>query len=200
MGHRSSAGRGPTIAAVDRRSQVLPIPLGGLSPVRRQSSALLRRYRRHQSAALLAVAGMATGAAVWLSTSPRSFTVEMTASGVRVGDVLLTATAALATDGIRVFSGQASLALSPTKAGTAHGAAVMLWKGVATTGQCVLHVLPLSAAEACHFKNATAELTAIDTFDFASRLWHRHYGDGVEITIMVPKGGDLIPIPFPLGR
>ncbi len=160
----------------------------------------MRTWRRHQSAALLAVAAAATGGAVWLATSPRSFTVAANASEVRVDGVVLTASAPHVKGGMRVFTGQASLALTPAKSGMVHGAAVMVWKGMVTTGKCVLHLAPLSASETCRFRNGAVELTATDTFDSASRLWHRRYGDGVDVTVMVPKGSDLVPIPFPLGR
>ena len=165
-----------------------------------EDSALMRTWRRRQSAALLAIAAAATGGAVWLSTSPRSFTVEANASEVRVDDVVLTASPPHVTGGIRVFTGQATLALTPAKSGMVHGAAVMIWKGMVTTGQCVLRLGALSATEACRFRNGAVETTATDIFDSASRLWHRRYGDGVDITVMVPKGSDLVPIPFPLGR
>ena len=79
-------------------------------------------------------------------------------------------------------------------------AAVMTLNGVEATGQCEIQVLPVSASEACQFKSGAAESTSTGTFDFASRTWHRHYSDGVEVTIMVPRGSELIPIPFPLGH
>jgi hypothetical protein len=199
MRHKSPEGRLPTSAVLDRRAQALPVPLGGLRPVRRQPSALLRTWRRHQSAALLAVAATATGGAVWLAATPRSFTVEANASEVRVDGAVLTASSH-GTGGIRVFSGQASLALTPSKSGMVRGAAVMVWKGMVTTGQCVLHLGPLSATETCRFRNGAVELTSTDAFDVASRVWQRRYGDGIDITVTVPKGSDLIPIPFPLGR
>ena len=197
---RGPGGTTPTIAVLDRRTQALPVPLGGLRPVRRQSSALMRAWRRHQSAALLAIAAVATGIALWLSTSPRSFTVVANAHEVRIDGGVLSALPQHIAAGLRVFTGQASLAITPAKSGVMHGAAVMLWKGLATTGRCVLDLGPLRATEACRFRYGALELTAVDTFDFGSRLWHRRYGDGVDITVVVPKGSDVIPMPFPIGR
>jgi hypothetical protein len=200
MRPRRAIGRLSSTTALDRTAQVLPVPLGRLAPVRRQSSTLWRGCRRYESAALLAIAAVATGGALWLSVAPRSFTVEMNATEVRVDDVVLTASVVQSMHGIRVFTGPASLALAAVKSGTMRGGAVMTWKGVVSTGRCVLHVVAASASESCHFKSGAAEWTSIDTFDFASRVWHRHYEDGVDITITVPGGGEVIPIPFPLGR
>jgi hypothetical protein len=200
MRRKDAVGRLREVTALDRTTQVLPVPLGGLNPVRRQPSALLRSCRRHQSAALVALAALATGGAVWLSTSPRSFMVEESAGAVRVDGVVLVASIAESRTGGRVFTGQASLALSAVKSGTLTGAAVMTWKGGAATGRCVLHLLSSGASEVCQFASGATRLASADSFDVASRIWHRHYRDGVDITITVPRGSDLIPIPFPLGR
>jgi hypothetical protein len=200
MRHRRAAGRLDGTAALDRTPQILPIPLGGLTPVRRRSSVVLRRFRRHQSTALLALAAVATGGAVWLSTSSRSFTVELTASELRVDGVVLTASTPQPVGGTTVFTGQASLALTTGDSGSMRAAAVMTLNGVEATGQCEMHVLPMTASEACNFKSGAAEVTSVGTFDFASRTWHRRYSDGVETTITVPGGSELIPVPFPLGH
>jgi hypothetical protein len=117
-----------------------------------------------------------------------------------VDDVVLTAANPRLEGGMRVFAGQASLAVTALRSGSMRAAAVMTSKGVEGTGQCELHVLALSASEACHFKSGAAELTSTATFDFASRTWHRRYSDGVEIAITVPRGSELIPLPFPLGH
>jgi hypothetical protein len=200
MRHRRAAGRPDGTAALDRTPQILPIPLGGLTPVRRRSSVVLRRFRRHESTALLALACVATGGAVWLSTSSRSFTVEMTASGLRVDDLVLTASTRQSVGGMRVFTGQASVALAVVESGSMRAAAVMTLNGVEATGQCESHVLSTTASETCQFKSGGAGLTSTATFDFGSRTWDRRYSDGIEVTIMVPRGSELIPIPFPLGH
>jgi hypothetical protein len=200
MRHRRVAGRPDRTAALDRTSQILPVPLGGLTPVRRRSSMVLRSWRRHESAAVLAVAVVATAGAVWLSTTSRSFTVEMNGNRIRVDDVVLTAAAPRFGNGMRVFTGQASVALTAMVSGSMRAAAVMTLNGVEATGQCEIHVLPMRTSEACQFKSGAAESTSTGTFDFEARTWHRRYSDGVEITIMVPRGSELIPIPFPLGH
>jgi hypothetical protein len=200
MGDKRVAGRIDGAAALDRMPQILPIPLGGLTPVRRRSSAVLRRFRRHQTTALLGLAAVATGGAAWLSTSSRSFTVEVTVGGVRVDDAVLTASTRHPVGGMRVFTGQASLALTTGDSGSKRAAAVMTLNGVEETGQCEIHVLPMTASEACRFKGGALEFTSAGAFDFASWTWHRRYSDGVEISIKVPRGSELIPIPFPLGH
>jgi hypothetical protein len=200
MRHRRAAGRPDGTAELDRTPQSLPIPLGGLTPVRRRPSVALRRFRRHQSTALLVLAGLATGAAVWLSTSSRAFTVEVTASGLRVDGVVLTASTPQSVGGMRVFTGPASVALAAGESGSMRAAAVMTSNGLETTGQCESHVLPTTASEACQFKSGGAVFTSTARFDFGSRAWDRRYSDGIEVTIMVPRGSELIPIPFPLGH
>jgi hypothetical protein len=200
MRRRDAAGRPDGTAALDRTPQILPIPLGGLTPVRRRSSVVLRRFRRHQSTALLALAGVAIACAVWLSMTSRSFTVEMTASGLRVDEVVLTASTPRFVGGLRVFTGPASVALTAGESGSMRAAAVMTFNGVKTTGQCESHVSSRTASEACQFKGGGAGLTSTATFDFRSRTWDRRYSDGIEVTIMVPTGSELIPIPFPLGH
>jgi hypothetical protein len=200
MRHRGAADRPDGTAALDRTPQILPIPLGGLTPVRRRSSLILRRFRRHHSTALLVLAGVAIAGAVWLSTTSRSFTVEMTASGLRVDDVVLTASTPRFVGGMRVFTGEASVALAAGEPGSMRAAAVMTLNGVKTTGQCESHVLSKTASEACQFKGGGAVLTSTATFDFGSRAWDRRYSDGIGVTITVPRGSELIPIPFPLGH
>jgi hypothetical protein len=200
MPRRRAVGRSDGAAALDRTPQILPIPLGGLTPVRRRSSVILRRFRQLQPTALLALAGVATGCAVWLSISSRSFTVEMTASGLRVDDVVLTVSTSRSVDGMRVFTGQASVALTTGEPGSMRAAAVTTVNGVEATGQCESRVLSTTASEACQFRRGGIELTSTATFDFVSRTWDRRYSDGIEVTIMVPRGSELIPIPFPLGH
>jgi hypothetical protein len=76
----------------------------------------------------------------------------------------------------------------------------MTWNGLAVTGHCVMHVAGTSASDACEFTTGGGRLASVDNFDFGARVWHRHYQDGIDVTIAVPAGTELIPIPFPLGR
>ena len=78
--------------------------------------------------------------------------------------------------------------------------AVMTWNGAATTGRCVLVATARPVRETCRFVMGTLRMTAADTFDGASRMWRRRYGDGVDVAIAVPLGSALTPIPFPIAR
>jgi hypothetical protein len=187
-------------AGLDRTPQLLPVPLGGLHPTRRRPSMLLWHWRRHQPQVMIATALVAGLSGVWLATNPVSPSVAMDAAGVHVDDALLAAVSPQSVRGVRVFNGPASLAITSPSGGTSRAGAVMTWDGLATTGQCVLTVVATRASDACHFTIGSARLSAVDTFDAGARVWHRRYGDGVDVTIAVPAGSSLIPIPFPLGH
>jgi hypothetical protein len=196
-----SASPLPTEPALDRSPQTLPVPLGGLSPARRQSSALAWWWRRHQPTALTVIAIASIGVAVWVSTSPRSFSVVVRGGDVSVDGEILTPAVQEPANGVRVFTGRGSVAIGAASSGTTRSGAVMTWNGLAMTGQCVLHVTGANASEACEFTTeGGARVTSVDNFDFDARVWHRRYQDGMDVTIAVPAGTELIPIPFPLGR
>ena len=186
-------------AGLDRTPQLLPVPLGGLNPARRKPSTLLRRWRRHQPKVMIATALVAGACGVWLATKPVTSTVAMDATGVHVDGALLAAVSPQTVHGVQVFDGPASLAITTPRGGTSRAGAVMTWEGLATTGQCVL-VVGAGASDACRFTIGGAGLSAADTFDARSHVWYRRYADGVEVTIAVPAGSPLIPVPFPLGH
>lgn len=188
------------LSALDRAPQLLPVPLGGLSPARHQPSTLLRHWRRRQPMVMTAAALLIGVCGVWLGLSPATVTVRIGPSGVLVDDSLLTPLAAQSMHGLRVFNGPASLAITDAGGGTSHAGAVMTWNGLATTGQCVLVVVKSGASDTCRFAIGAKRLTAADTFDARNHVWRRHYADGVDIAIQVPAGSALIPVPFPLGR
>jgi hypothetical protein len=131
---------------------------------------------------------------------PRSFTVVVRGGGVSIDGEVLTAAVQEPANGTRVFTGRGSLAITTVSAGTTRAGAVMTWNGLAATGHCLLHRAGSHASEACEFTTGADRLTSVDTFDFAAMVWHRHYQDGIDVTIAVPAGTELIPIPLPLGR
>jgi hypothetical protein len=186
-------------SSLERSTQTLPVPLGGLAPVHRHSTALRRTLRRHRSAPMMAVALAAAGSGVWLSTSPRSFNAGDEVVGVRVDDVILTPVAQSAV-GTKVFTGAATLVIEVASPRMVRAGAVTTWNGVPTTGRCVLISGAPGASETCQYDLGTARLTSTDSFVARTRTWHRRYSDGGEIAITVPAGSALIPIPFPLGR
>jgi hypothetical protein len=135
-----------------------------------------------------------------LATIPANATVSISASEVQVDGAVLTALTEQVVPGMRVFSGPASLAITAPRGGMSRAGAVMTWGGLATTGQCILVVVAAEASDTCRFTMGPTQLSAVDTLDARADVWRRRYADGVDVTIAVPAGGPLIPIPFPLGR
>ncbi len=199
MADRAIVGSPDKTASLDRSAQTLPVPLGGLAPVHRRSTALGRTLRRHRSAPLFAAALAASCTGAWLSTSPRSFDAGQYATGIHVDDWTL-ALAAQSAAGTQVFTGAATVAIETTPSGVVRAGAVMTWNGVRTTGRCVLARSATGAGETCVYEIGPTRLTSKDTYVTGTRTWSRRYGDGVEIAISVPSGSALIPVPFPLGR
>ena len=76
---------------LDRSTQILPIPLGGLAPARRRPSSVARFWRRHRIAVTMVLALASTGGGVWLSVSPRASSVGENAQGVHIEGITLTA-------------------------------------------------------------------------------------------------------------
>lgn len=184
--------------SLDRSPQTLPVPLGGLVPAHRHTTALRRTLRRHRSAPLLALGLVAAAGGVWLST-PAGFQAGRDQAGVHVDDLTLSRVRQTVA-GTEIFGGSATLVIT-TGAVVSRGGAVMSWNGVPATGRCVLvHAVSAETRETCDFTIGATRLTAVDRFDPVIRTWSRRYDDGDEITIALPAGASLIPIPFPLGR
>jgi hypothetical protein len=199
VGDRAIVPAAGTTGSLERSTQTLPVPLGELVPVHRHSTALRRTMRRHRSAPLIALALAASGSGVWLSTSPRSFDAGEDAVGVHVDDTTLTPVAQPGA-GTKVFTGAATLVIAAASPGMERAGAVTTWNSVPTTGHCVLVDGAAVASETCVYDMGTTRLTSTDSFAASTRTWHRRYSDGVEITITVPAGSSVIPIPLPLGR
>ena len=186
------------IGSLDRAPQTLPIPLGGLAPAHRHPSTLRRGLRRHRTAPLLAIALAASASGVWLSAGSPAFEVGSDAAGLQVDGVTLSPVADVVA-GTRIFSGAATIAITPVS-GVVRAGSVMTWNGSLATGRCVLHRSPGGASETCVYSIGTQRLTSVDLFDDGTDTWSRHYSDGVDITIRVTTAAALIPLPFPFGR
>ncbi len=184
--------------SLDRTPQTLPIPLGGLAPAHRQTSALRRGLHRHRGAPLVALALVASGGGVWLSAGTPAFEVGRDAAGLHVDGMTLSPIAELVA-GTRVFTGAATLAIT-TRSGVVRAGSVMTWNGVLASGRCVLRRGVAGSSETCVYSIGTTRLTSADRFVDATRTWSRHYSDGVDITIGVSAAATLIPLPFPFGR
>jgi len=141
---------------------------------------------------------VAAASGVWLSAAS-GFHSGRNQTDVHVDDLTLSRVGQTVAD-TEIFTGSATLVIT-TAAGVSRGGAVMTWNGVPTTGRCVLlHVVSDETSETCDFTMGSALVTAVDRFDPEKRTWSRRYDDGDEITIAVPPGASLIPIPFPLGH
>ena len=197
--HVTSGRSEGTVGSKERSTQTLPIPLGGLAPAHRHPTVLRRAVHRHRAAPLMALALAAAGGGVWLSTSARSYDAGEDGRGVHV-DTITLEPEAQSLAGIRVFTGAATLVIAVTLPGIVRAGAVTIWNGAAATGRCVLVNSAASVRETCQFHIGTSQFTSTDTFAVGTKTWHRRYSDGVEITMTVPTGSTVIPIPFPLGR
>jgi hypothetical protein len=196
---RSSVPVTDATGPLERSAQTLPVPLGGLAPAHRSSTVFRRSWQRHRSVPAIVLALVAGGSGVWLSISQRDAVAGEDAAGVHVGDMTLTPLSDSVLES-KVFTGAATMVISTMSSTTVRSAAVMTWNNAPTTGRCTLVEAVSGTAETCDYMMGTTRLTSIDTFDSRTRIWHRHYGDGVEITITVPTHDVRIPIPFPLGR
>ncbi|MBV9099467.1 MAG: hypothetical protein JOZ46_03540 [Candidatus Dormibacteraeota bacterium] len=185
--------------ALERTSQNIPVPIGGLAPARGAPPvwrAALRRNRgRWLSVAGLALA--ATGAALALSTPATQ--IYMSAGTVWVGSDAFTAVRQ--SSAVRVFRGPLTLVLVSRGAGVVRGTAVGVVDGTRMSGVCDLDQPAATPSERCTFTlgGSANTVTATDSFDAATRTWHRRYSDGRTVTFAVPPGGQLVPIPVPLG-
>jgi hypothetical protein len=184
---------------LQRSTQTLPVPLGGLAPVHRRSTRLRRTLRAHRSAPILALALISAAAGVWLSIAPRSFDAGMDGAGVHVDGITLTPLAQKAT-GSQVFTGAATLVVDTASSRMVTAATVMTWNGVRATVRCVYLRSSIGGVETCLYELGSQRLTSTDQFSASRQSWYRQYSDGVAITITVPRGTTVIPVPFPLGR
>lgn len=194
MGDRVSDRAHP----LDRAPQLLPVPLGGLAPAHRHTTALKRIIRRHSTAPLLVLAFAAGAGGAWLSTSSRTFEAGQDAAGVHIDGLTLEPTVQ-SDASTQIFTGAATMVIT-TSPGVTRGGAVMTWNGVSATGRCALRRDAAGVSETCMYSMGTRWLTSVDRFDATTRTWKRRYNDGVEVTINVPTGAVLMPVPFPLAR
>jgi hypothetical protein len=167
--------------------------------VHRGTTRFRRAVRQYRSIPILALAVAFAAVGVWLSVSARPVEFGLDGSGIHVDGVTLTRIAQSGR-GSETFTGAATMVIDTAPSGVVTAAAVMNWNGLAATGRCVLRHGAATIAETCTYELGLHRLTSTDRFSVATRTWHREYGDGVGISIVVPAGSTVIPIPFPLGR
>lgn len=185
---------------LERTAQNVPVPIGSLSPVRRDPSGFRRWLRRNRGRCVMASGLLLTGAGVLLALMPSSLSVYMDRGTVHIGSLELHEMRGEAS--AQVFTGAMTLALTSDGSRIVRGAGVATMNGAHVSGVCDVTASGARLAESCRFWVAgrTTVLTASDTFDAASRTWLRRYSDGVTVTFSVPQDGQMVPIPVPLGH
>ena len=184
---------------IDRAPQNLPVPLGGVAPVRLRRARRRHLVRRHARSAALAAAALATVAGVTLLLIPDPLDAYLDGDGIHVGAMTLRASGP-SVGGRTLYSGDASLVLVEA-GGTARAAASWSTNGRTMLGTCTLRIEPRHLVDECEFDTASGRLTSVDVLDpSSSSSWHRTYNDGVDVDIGVAPDGAAIPVPFPVGR
>ena len=186
---------------IDRTPQNLPVPLGGLAPVRVTPPRRERGPHLDASRLFLGVGALCGAIGLGLLLSPASVSVSLVGDRLEVGGMVLTAIAPTAPSQPVRYQGDASYVLAEHRDGTAMAAAAWMSGGTRSTGVCNLHRDGIRLIEECTFALGTAHLTSVDVLDPASgSVWQRTYGDGGRATIGVSPEGGAVPVPFPIGR
>ena len=186
---------------IERDPQNLPIPLGGMAPVRVRRPRLRRALRLRLSTIALAFGVLcgATGLAMLLA--PQTVAVSLSGDRFQVGGMSLREVNQPAGDQLRRFEGDASYVLAERGHGTAIAAAAWTSAGAPSQGVCTLRPQGRLLVEECSFVMGVRHLTSVDVLDPAKgSAWQRTYSDGARVTIAVAQNGAAAPIPFPVGR
>jgi len=192
-------------ALIDRDPQNLPVPLGGMTPGRRTLSvpAPLRLWRRRRSEVLAGIGLLLAVAAALVTVTRPDLAVYLDNDAVHVG--ALTLSPAAGNGGVidgRLYRGPATLLLIARSDGTVVATAVTVLGGRRATGVC--HFGPPTAneiAERCVLDIGGVSVTCEDSLRFdVPGVWQRRCSDGQELTVLVPAGAGVVPMPFPLGR
>jgi hypothetical protein len=185
---------------IDRDPQNLPVPVGGMTPVR------IHRARGHRpvgvSIAPIAMgagfAAAAAGAALLLFQAPVQ--VSLLGGHVQVGSMVLSQISS-SSAGMSVYGGDASYALFEPGDGSARAAASWASDRGVWSGLCRMRAQGGLRVEECSFHTPTGTVTSVDVLDPAvASGWQRTYGDGVRVRIAIPPDGAAVPVPFPVGR
>jgi hypothetical protein len=191
-----------TTRLIDRQPQNLPVPLGGMTPLRVTRSRFRRRPRVAPSTVCVAVGLASAAAGTALLLAPAPVAVSLQGERLQVGGMTLTAVGSPRASGPVLFFGGASYVLIEHNDRTATAAAVWTSGGVTSSGVCHLHPQGDRLIDECSVTSSSgAALTAVDLLDPArGSAWQRTYSDGSRVTIAVPPDGAAVPVPFPIGR
>lgn len=188
-------------ALVDRDPQNLPLPLGGMAPVRAQRPRRHRSMRRHIPALLHFLGGVAAVLGVLLLLTPPPVAVSLVGDQLQVGATVLTAAGGDgAPDAVR-YTGDASYVLHEPGDGSASASAAWTSNGTTSWGACALRPQGTRLVDECTFVSGSYRLTSVDVLDpAAGPAWQRTYADGTRVTIAVAADGAAVPVPFPIGH
>ncbi|HKR98626.1 MAG TPA: hypothetical protein VJU79_03835 [Candidatus Dormibacteraeota bacterium] len=184
---------------VETAGQHLPVPLGGSSPFHASPPRPRAvRLRRHWRMVLVVLGCAAAGGGIALTATHSDIAVFADVTGVHVGNLTLHQRDS-GVPGERVFAGDAVLAIAMHGTNTFEGSGVALVQGRRSVGSCTMTVHAETTVEDCDLRLGATRLRAHDVYSAARREWLRRYADGTEITMQVPPGSSVIPIPFPIG-
>jgi hypothetical protein len=202
---RATISRPPPHVSAERRPQYLPIPLGDLRPARRlQRRRMTERLWRRYRAELVAVLGILLAAtAALVSIARPTDSVYLRGDRVYVDGVALVhppGNAGVATG--RVYEGPATLVIVTGSDGLVTASAVTFLGTEKVTAVCRLD--PPASGELldrCQLQIGRSAVRCRDTMPLDSPgTWDRRCSDGRHLSIAVPSGAALIPMPFPLGE
>jgi hypothetical protein len=190
---------------IDRDPQNLPVPLGGLSP-RRQPHAVaipIRLWRRRRAEVIASIGLLLAIAAAVLTVTRPALAVYLEGDTVHVGGLTLSHPSGNGglTEG-RLYTGAATLLLITHANGSVVASSVTYLGGQRATGVCSFGPPTATAVtERCVLHIGATSITCDDALRFAAPgSWRRRCSDGQMLTVAVPSGAEVIPLPFPLDR
>jgi hypothetical protein len=165
--------------------------------------APLRLWRWHSYEILAAGGLLLAVAAAVVTVSRPALAVYLEGDSVHVGSVTLSHprdNGGLAEG--RLYTGPAALLMVSRPGGAVIASAVTFLAGQKVTGVCTFGP-PVAAeiTESCSLRIGGRSVTCEDALRFDTPgSWERTCSDGQRLTVSVPSGAAVIPMPFPLGR
>jgi hypothetical protein len=191
----------PPLHLIDRTPQNIPLPLGGMAPVRVRRSARTRAIRTRAHVVTAGAAVCCAAAGVTLLAAPTTVPAALLGGRIEVGSMSLREVGAAPQTGTFLYGGDASLALTERGDGSARASAAWIADGALSSGTCDLRRDGSRLIDDCSFTGPPGTTTSVDVLDPARGAgWQRTYRDGARVTIAVPADGAAIPVPFPIGR
>jgi len=186
---------------IDRATQNLPVPIGGVAPVR-VNRRRRRRVLRGCARAVASAVGLAAAVAgAVMVVAPKTDSATLVGHQVEIGGMALLEVGPLPSGQGVLYGGAASFVLSQHTDGSAVAAAS--WRSLGSRSSGICHVIApgRTLIDECTFDVPGGTLTSVDVLDPASGgAWQRTYGDGVRVSIAVSTAGTVIPVPFPIGH